>query len=55
MFVARAVLVNVYFAGVVCVDMSRPETVIVIRNAVRGTGAVTEGKCGDRSQHAKHV
>src|SRR5207245_1752427 len=36
MFVARAVLVNMRFAAVMHVDMSRPETVIVIREAVRG-------------------
>jgi hypothetical protein len=46
--------VNVRFA-VVHVDMNRPETMIVIREAVRGTRAVTEGKSGGGSQYTKQI
>jgi len=55
MFVARAVLVNVRFAALVYMDMNRLETVIVIQEAVRGTGAVTEGKGRGGSQYAEQI
>ena len=70
MFVARAVMVNVGVAAIVLVesvimavvlmaimlvDKGRSKTVIVVGEAVRGTGAVTEGKSGSRCQYAKQV
>jgi len=63
--VARAVGVNVHRVAIVfvaimrmaivLVGMSRPKTVIVVGEAVRCTGAVTEGKSGSRCQYAKQV
>jgi hypothetical protein len=63
--VARAVIVNVHSAAIVLVaivlvaivlvDMSRPKPVIVVGEAMCGTGAVTEGKSSGGGQYTKHV
>ena len=65
MVVARAVLVDVHSAAIVLVaivlmaimlvDMNRPKTAIVVREAMCGTGAVTEGKSGGGGQYTNRV
>jgi hypothetical protein len=49
------VLVAIVLMAIMLVDMNRPKTVIVVGEAMCGTGAVTEGKSGSRCQYAKQV
>ena len=56
----RATFVDVLFADIVLVDVglvnvTRPKSVVVVREAMCGTGAVTEAKRRDGGQYAKHV
>jgi hypothetical protein len=49
------VLVAIVLVAIMLVDMNRPKTVIVVGEAMCGTGAVAEGKSGNRRQYAKQV
>jgi hypothetical protein len=51
----ESVIMAVVLMAIMLVDKGRSKTVIVVGEAVRGTGAVTEGKSGGGGQYTQRV